>query len=152
MGPQASPRSNRKGSKDMSYIVKYRDKTETTMDNNRGERLKEALTQPKPPTMIEIGDKLVRTSEILSVQKAFEPDMNVQSPKNWDEVLQITGKPKCRGRNSIQNHINQIAKDEGDGWEQRIRDKEWRETIRQELRESTSEGWCDAKLNECACS
>jgi hypothetical protein len=135
----------------MSYVVKYRDKTETTMDNERGEKLKYALTQTKPPIMIEIGDKLVRASEILSVQKAVEPEIDVKSPKNWDEVLQLTGKPICRGKNSIQNHINQIAKDEGDGWEQRILDDKWREAVRLELREASSEGWCDFKQDECAC-
>ena len=135
----------------MSYVVKFRDKTETRMNNDRGERLKEALTQSKPPAMIEIGDKLVRTAEILAVEKAHEPEMKIHSVKDWNEVLQLTGKPTCRGTNSIQNHINQIAKDEGDRWQQRIHDKEWREVIRLELRKASSEGWCDYKVNECAC-
>lgn len=133
----------------MSYTVKFRDKTEIILSTERGEKLKAVLTQPKPPTMVEIEDKLTRVSEILSVEKAYE--IAVHQPANWGEVLELTGAKRCRGQHSIQNEVNRIAQDEGDGWQQRIQNKEWREATRLALRESNSEGWCDYKEEECAC-
>ena len=135
----------------MSYTVKFRDKTEIMLSTERGERLKSILTQPKPPTMVEIEDKLTRVAEILSVEKVYEPELTVHQPRNWGKVLELTGAKRCRGQHSIQNEINNIAKSEGDGWQQRIQDKEWREATRLALRESNSEGWCDYKEEECAC-
>lgn len=135
----------------MSYVVKFRDKTEIMLSTERGEKLKALLMQPKPPTMVEIEDKLTRVAEILSVERAYEPELTVHQPANWGEVMQLVGGKQCKGQHSIQNEINNIAKADGDGWQQRIQDKEWREATRLELRKARPEGWCDYKEEECAC-
>ena len=135
----------------MSYTVKFRDKTEIMLSTQRGEKLKAILTQAKPPTMVEIEDKLTRVAEILSVDKVYEPEARVHQPANWGEVLELTGGKRCRGQQSIQNEINNIAKGEGDGWQQRIRDKKWREATRLTLREANPDGWCDYREEECSC-
>lgn len=131
----------------MSYTVKFRDKTERVIDEERGLQLKQILSQPKPPTMIEIDDRLTRTSEIVTIDKNYDfqtNDLQITAG-NWDDV----GLKTCHGTNSIQNHINQIGQDLD---VKLLKDDAWREKTRQQLRKQAPEGWCDYKEDECVCT
>lgn len=81
------------------------------------------------------------------------------NPSNdlWDR---LQAKKRCRGQYSIQKEINHMAKklsgraseDNPDGvhWNVLIRDKDWREMMRQKLLEEGGK-WCDYKSGACAC-
>ncbi len=136
----------------MKYLVKFRDKTEEQITEEQADKLKAAMMSSKPPTHGTVGDRYTRISEIVTILPDYDyKEPREESPKDWQAVRELIGGKACRGQHSIQNEINQIAKGEGDGWQQRIQDTEWREATRLSLREANAEGWCDAKADECAC-
>lgn len=79
---------------------------------------------------------------------------------NNDLWERLQAKSSCRGQYSIQMEINLLAKKHGssvsddnpDGahWNKLIRDKDWREMMRQKLLEEGGK-WCDYKAGTCAC-
>lgn len=135
----------------MRYLAKFRDKTEVSLTQEQGEKLQQVMMSAKPPTVLDVDGKVTRFSEILSVEKDYDyREPILQQPTTWAETLQLVGGKHCRGQKSIQNEINNIAKSEGDGWQQRIQDKEWREATRLELRK-LKDDWCDYKEDQCSC-
>jgi hypothetical protein len=131
----------------MTYSVKLRDKTVLGLDDKNAEDLKLRLASSKQTIMVEIGDTLMRSTEILSIQRNQQTEADIP---NFDIPVLPSGKV-CRATYSIQAEINKIALDEGGKeWGKLIRDKKWRETTRLKLRESNV-SWCDYKEGECAC-
>lgn len=125
-----------------------RNREEIILSDEMGNKLKELLQTTKPGQMVDIQGDLYRASEIVKVEYAVDPAQDIYEAKDWSEVAQLMGNG-CRGTNSIQNHINQIAQDTDI---KLLKDDEWREKTRLELRAITPDGWCDYKENECACN
>jgi hypothetical protein len=117
------------------------------MDDKNAEELKRALASSKQTIMVEIGYTMMRSTEILSIQKNQTTEADVPNFSN----LPLAAGKVCHAQYSIQNEINKISKDEGGkSWTKLIRDKKWRETTRLKLRESNV-SWCDYKEGDCAC-
>lgn len=133
----------------MSYKVSFRDKTSTTINTEDGENLKALLLTKNHPPNIEINDELYRASEIISVKQAVRTQDNT-----YEDILdakrQIEAKDRCRGQQSIQLEINNIANSYGYEWRDLIRNKRWREQVRNQLIEK-SDHWCDYKTGSCVC-
>ena len=126
--------------------VILRDKTEIYITEDQAEKLNNELML-NDNGFVQIGNQTVRKDRIVEIrtgglQAADIPDFNKPNLP--------TGKV-CRGTHSIQADINRMAQDESPkGWAKLIRDKKWREEMRQLLRE-TGGPWCDYRASECAC-
>lgn len=132
----------------MSYKITFRDKTSTTVDTSKGEKLKELMLSTRPPENIEINGELYRRTEIISVKKAIGGHDNIP---NFDRPALGSG-DKCKGQFSIQREINNMIKDQyPKDWAKRIGNTKFREEIRKKLRQQPGVLWCDHRANECAC-
>lgn len=133
----------------MSYTIKLRDGDTATLDDNNAESLMQALSESKGTIMVELGDNMVRSSQILSISK----DHFTEADRNRDTrpAPQLIGGKECHGQFSIQREINNIIKDEGRGWAVKIKNLHYREGIRKKLLKTTDVEWCDYKADLCAC-
>ena len=132
----------------MSYQVKFRSKDlpSITLDDQKGEKLKALwFNENQRNTPVEIGDDAYLVGDIKSIVKVSAPVDYVPITK---EPLRIDSN-KCHAQYSIQCEINNIAREYPD-WAKKIRDKRWREDMRQNLWEITQE-WCDDKKGTCNC-
>lgn len=130
----------------MNYVIKFRDRTSKTISKDRGELLKEALLGSAK--MVDIDDKLIRASEILSVEpeKRWQSDIPTMT---HEQFKQLSG--GCRGTNSIAKAIIKVAVTRK--MIPKLADPQWRKEIREALwTEYPDTKWCDPDKQFCGCA
>lgn len=131
----------------MSYQINFKGKDGNwlVVGNEQGEKLKFAFAQGKQK-MFSIENDVYMFNDIKSI---------IYLPENKQpefDVEKFLTDGKCYGKYSIQQQINSIIQnDYPKDWAKLIQDTAFREELRQQLREATSEGWCDYREKECAC-
>lgn len=129
----------------MNYVIKFRDRTSKTISQERAELLKEALLGSAK--MVDIDDKLIRASEILSVEpeKRWASDIPTMKIEQWKQLTS-----GCRGKNSIARSIIKVAVK--NRVIPKLKDPEWRKEMRAALwKEYPDTKWCDPEKNSCGC-
>lgn len=126
-------------------ILKLMDKTEIQLSDREAQAVEKMVEQGKE--FIKIGTTLIKRSQIAQITPGGIVNADIF------EKPALPAGPKCRGQFSIQNEINKMIKsDYPRDWAKRIRDKKFREELRQSLRQQAGVLWCDYKTEECACA
>jgi len=131
----------------MSYQVSFKSKDlpSILLDDQKGEKLKALwFNENQRNTPVEIEDDAYLIGDIKSIVKVSTPVDN-DPLANQPRI----DKNKCHAQYSIQKEISNIARDYPD-WAKKIKDKNWREDMRQQLWQITEE-WCDDKKGVCSC-
>lgn len=136
-------------------ILKLKDKTEIIITQDEAAAIQKVLEEGSVD-FVHIGRSSVSRSLIAGI---FEGGLTQADVPNFEQREIDAGK-RCRGQYSIQLEINNIAHTEGGAvsdlnpkgvkWSKLIKDKAWREMVRQQLR-ATGQQWCDYRADECAC-
>lgn len=140
-------------------ILTLNDKSEHYLNEAESKKVQASLMK-SGDGYLAVAGMTVKKSAIQSIKPGGEP-APVPFVDPWaDEAHQLHAGKKCEGKNSIQHKINRIAQKlsgqvsednpDGDRWQGLIRDKDWREMIREKLR-SSDKKWCDYRAGECAC-
>lgn len=125
-----------------------KDRTQIELTDDEAESFENALVSGKAE-FIRIKGELYSPKSVDRIIKSRKTEVDVD-PWATEESMLPQGK-KCTGQHSIQNEINQIAKnDHPNDWARLIRDKDWREETRQTLLKLNDQ-WCDYKANTCVC-
>lgn len=131
----------------MSYSIKTYDGKTYALDDSNAKDLKEAWIGSKQSFPVELGNDVVQSSSIKSIEKNTITEADIDRVFETSQSLP-SGKI-CRGQKSIQTAINNVAKLHED-WSEKIQNKSWREKTRQKLL-AKDKAWCDYKTNSCVC-
>jgi len=133
----------------MSYQINFRsrDIPAINVTTERGEKIKDLWFDGKKDTPIDIDGDAYLVGDIKAIFQIPNP---ITYAPNFDSPVLPSGSV-CKGQYSIQKDINQIIKDEGQGWAKNIQDKTYRDKIRLQLRTLPGVKWCDHYAGECAC-
>ena len=124
--------------------VVLKDRTEILVTPEQAEKLKDLLLD-NDDGFVDINNQVMRKSRIVEIRS---DGLKLDDVPQFD---QIESGQKCHGQYSIQNEINQIAKNEHPKeWSKLIRDPKWRNETYKHLKALSSE-WCDYKTNQCYC-
>lgn len=129
----------------MSYTLTRKDGVIYELDDEQGADLKNHWVESTRPFPVEVGDDAFSSVEIKFITRNPRTASSMFPIKDADRMLQ-TGN-ECRGFKSINAELLTEAKRQGNF--KLLKDKEWRERTKAELRKEGE--WCDQEAGTCVC-